>query len=43
MIRFANLAKAKKLLNYKINYKTMDVIDNIISEFNNPDSEFYIN
>ena len=43
MIRFANLEKAKKLLNYKINYKTMDVIDNIISEFNNPDSEFHIN
>jgi UDP-glucose 4-epimerase len=42
MIRFANIEKAKKLLNYKIKHKTMEVIDNMISEFNNPDSEFYI-
>ncbi|MDB9793364.1 NAD-dependent epimerase/dehydratase family protein [Flavobacteriaceae bacterium] len=31
--RFANTSKAKTLLNYKVNYKSIDVIKEIISEF----------
>ena len=30
MVRFANTDKAKKLINYKVNYTTEQVIDGII-------------
>ena len=33
MIRFANISKAKQLLDYKINFNTEQVIDEIIREF----------
>ena len=31
--RFANTIKAQKLINYKVNYKTLDVIKNIINKW----------
>ena len=31
--RFANTTKAKNLINYKVNFKTIDVINEIINEF----------
>ena len=31
--RFANTTKAKKLINYKVNYKTLNVIKNIINKW----------
>lgn len=33
LVRFANISKAKKLIDYKINFNTEQVIDEIIKEF----------
>lgn len=42
MIRFANIKKAEKILSFKISRNTFDVINEIIAEFNNKKSKFYI-
>ncbi len=39
--RFANIDKAKKLLDFKITKSTYEVIDFMIREFSNPDSIYY--
>lgn len=35
MVRYANIVKAKKLLNYSVNYKSSDVFDEIIDDILN--------
>jgi UDP-glucose 4-epimerase len=42
LVRFANISKAEKLINFKISNMTFDVIDKMIYEFSNPNSEHYI-
>ena len=42
LVRFANISKAEKLINFKISNMTFDVIDKMIYEFSNPNSEYYI-
>ncbi len=39
--RFANIEKAKKLLNFKITKSTYEVIDSMIRDFSNKDSIYY--
>jgi len=40
-IRFANTEKAKRLINYQVNYSTFDVIDEVIEKFNDENSSYY--
>jgi UDP-glucose 4-epimerase len=39
--RFANTEKAKRLINFKINHSTYQVIDQIIKEFSDENSSYY--
>lgn len=41
LVRFANTSKANRLINYKVNYSTFEVIDQILNEFKNEDSSYY--
>lgn len=40
-IRFANIEKAKLLINYQSNYSTFEVVDEIIEKFNDENSCYY--
>tara|TARA_S200000501_G_C20829974_1_gene746756 strand:+ start:616 stop:1599 length:984 start_codon:yes stop_codon:yes gene_type:complete len=42
LIRYANIKKAEKILDFKISEDTFEVLDKMIDEFNNPESQFYI-
>lgn len=41
-IRFANIDKATKILNFKISLGTFQVVDDIIENFKNPSSKYYV-
>jgi UDP-glucose 4-epimerase len=41
LIRYANTNKAKKLINYSVNYSTREVIDQILNKFSDENSSYY--
>lgn len=43
LIRFANTNKAKKLIDYTVNYTTHKVIDQILNKFTDENSSYYSN